>query len=73
MPIKVYHPDHGFVLTNDQTEIDALVAKGGQIVVKCKEAFANEEVKETPKDEVLNDGGICVTTNPPKYIPNKRR
>ena len=37
MPIKVYHPDHGFVLTNDKTEIDMLVAKGGKVVVKNAE------------------------------------
>lgn len=44
MPIKVYHPDHGFVLTGDQREVDALVAKGGKIVIKNKEAFLNDVV-----------------------------
>lgn len=68
MPIKVYHPDHGFVLTNDQTEIDMLVAKGGKIVIKNNEAFAVEE-PAIPQDNV----GICITTNPPRYINNKRK
>lgn len=29
MPIRVFHPDHGYVLTSDQKEIDDLLARGG--------------------------------------------
>ena len=54
MPIKVYHPDHGFVLTNDKAEIDILVAKGGKIVTKNREVLnETEKTQETPKAEVL--------------------
>jgi hypothetical protein len=37
MPIKIYHPDHGIVLTNEKDVIDSLVAKGGKIIKKNKE------------------------------------
>ena len=47
MPTKIFHPDHGFVLTGDQHEVDALVAKGGKIVIK------NNEINKKP--EIVND------------------
>ncbi len=47
MPIKIYHPDHGFVLTNDNAEIAGLLAKGGKVIVKNKEA----EITTPPKHE----------------------
>lgn len=31
MPIRVFHPDHGYVLTSDQKEIDDLLARGGSL------------------------------------------
>ncbi len=31
MPTRIYHKDHGYVITNDQAEIDMLLAKGGDI------------------------------------------
>lgn len=31
MPIRVFHPDHGYVLTSDQAEIDKLLASGGSL------------------------------------------
>ena len=31
MPIRVFHPDHGYVLTSDQNEIDDLLARGGSL------------------------------------------
>lgn len=77
MPIKVYHPDHGFVLTNDQTEIDMLVAKGGKVVIKNSEVIyeprkvelehevpseQHQKTEEAPKAEVLGK---------PKHINRK--
>ena len=29
MPSKIYHKDHGFILTSDDTEIKALITRGG--------------------------------------------
>ena len=57
MPIKVYHPAHGFVLTNDQAEADLLVFNGGKIVIKNREAFKNEaeERKEAAKTKILSE------------------
>lgn len=37
--MRIFHPDHGYVITNDQQEIDKLLAKGGQV-----------EDKKTPQD-----------------------
>jgi len=55
MPVKIYHPDHGFVFANQQSEIDALLAKGGKIVVKNKEieiaAVKHEEADPKTKKE----------------------
>lgn len=31
MPIRVFHTDHGYVLTSDQKEIDDLLARGGSL------------------------------------------
>ena len=47
MAVKVYHPRHGFMFLTDQKEINRLVAIGGKVVVKNKEAFDTEvEEKE---------------------------
>jgi Ser-tRNA(Ala) deacylase AlaX len=55
MPIKIYHPDHGFVFANQQVEIDALLAKGGKVVVKNKEveitAVKHEEAEPKSKKD----------------------
>lgn len=53
MAIKIFHPDHGYVITSDQDQINMLLEKGGEIVVK-KEIIANEneEIKEATKAEV---------------------
>lgn len=29
MAIRIYHPDHGYVITGDQEQIEMLLAKGG--------------------------------------------
>lgn len=59
MPIKIFHPDHGFVLTGDQQEADALVAKGGKIVIKNKEINSNEneKVEEATEAKLLRPRG----------------
>ncbi len=46
MATKVYHPKHGFLFLTDQKEINRLVAIGGKVVVKNREAFEEEEVRE---------------------------
>jgi hypothetical protein len=42
--MRIFHPDHGYVITNDQQEIDKLLAKGGQV-----------EDKKTPQDPMPED------------------
>lgn len=50
MPIRVFHPDHGYVLTSDQTEIDKLIASGGSLdAPKQKE----KEILEIPIKQEL--------------------
>lgn len=34
MSVKIFHKDHGYVITNDQDIIDMLLAKGGIETVK---------------------------------------
>jgi hypothetical protein len=51
MPTRIYHPDHGYVLSSDDTEIKALLAKGGVI---AKEKIQNGKAEETNKTEVLS-------------------
>lgn len=38
MPVKIYHPKRGYVLTNNNFEVDELLAEGGVIVKKNREA-----------------------------------
>lgn len=42
---KIYHKDHGFVITTDQDQINELLAKGGGMVNKCSEYGKPEEPK----------------------------
>lgn len=35
MAVKIFHKDHGFVITSDQEMIDMLLAKGGIITTKA--------------------------------------
>jgi len=42
--MRIFHPDHGYVITNDQQEIDKMLAKGGQV-----------EDKKTPQDPMPED------------------
>jgi len=42
--MRIFHPDHGYVITNDQNEINMLLAKGGQV-----------EDKKTPQDPMPED------------------
>ena len=43
MPIKIYHPKRGYVLTNNNFEVDELLAEGGVIVKKNREAVPDPE------------------------------
>lgn len=54
MPTKIFHPDHGYVLSSDKAEIDALIAKGGQIVKGKIDELKKTE--EAPKTKVLTRG-----------------
>jgi len=65
MATKIYHKDHGYVLTSDPAIIDMILAKGGEIVTKNKEP----EVKAELLVDVAQDDGLCVTTYPSSYEP----
>lgn len=43
MPVKIYHPKRGYVLTNNNFEVDELLAEGGVIVKKNREAEPTPE------------------------------
>lgn len=49
MPTKIYHPNHGFVLSGDDVEIKRLVDAGGVIVKKNKDIEPKIEEVEEPK------------------------
>ncbi len=46
MPTKIYHKDHGIVITNNPDEIAEILAKGGVKVIK------NKELLDPPKPEL---------------------
>ncbi len=51
MPTKIYHKDHGIVITNDPEEISALIAKGGVKVIKNKDLLDAPKPAEKPKNK----------------------
>ena len=75
MPSKIYHKDHGFILTSDDTEIKELISRGG---IDCTDRpndyirrlihpeFYKEEIKIEPIIEpVLNiEDSVQVTEEP---------
>lgn len=52
MPVKIYHPKRGYVLTNNNFEVDELLAEGGVIVKKNREAEP-EPIPEPVQEENL--------------------
>ena len=48
--MRIFHPDHGYVITNDQQEIDKLLAKGGQV-----EKAKLQPVKQDPMPEDIKE------------------
>ena len=46
--MRIFHPDHGYVITNDQKEIDMLLAKGGQV-----EKAKLQPVKQDPMPKAI--------------------
>jgi len=57
MPIRVFHPDHGYVLTSDQKEIDDLLARGG-LLDAPKQQEQEQEVLEIPIKQELPKAAI---------------
>jgi len=51
MPVKIYHPKRGYVLTNNNFEVDELLAEGGVIVKKNREAEPIPEPIPEPVQE----------------------
>lgn len=68
METKLYHRDHGFVITTDQGQINELLAKGAELVDKCsnygniaKTEFAEEVPTETEPTKPV----VVEKRNPP--------
>jgi hypothetical protein len=59
MPIRVFHPDHGYVLTSDQKEIDDLLARGGSL--------------DAPKQQEQNILEIPIKQELPKAVITPKR
>lgn len=53
MPVKIYHPKRGYVLTNNNFEVDELLAEGGVIVKKNREAEPMSSLAQ--EDDLIGD------------------
>lgn len=53
MPVKIYHPKRGYVLTNNNFEVDELLAEGGVIVKKNREAEPTSSLAQ--EDDLIGD------------------
>lgn len=53
MPVKIYHPKRGYVLTNNNFEVDELIAEGGVIVKKNREAEPMSSLAQ--EDDLIGD------------------
>ena len=51
MPVKIYHPKRGYVLTTNNFEVDELLAEGGVIIKKNREAEPTPEPIPEPIPE----------------------
>lgn len=57
MAVKIFHKDHGFVITADQDIIDMLLAKGGIITSKANAMPNNPAQKEIVKPQPIKRKG----------------
>lgn len=55
MPIKIYHPKRGYVLTNNNFEVDELLAEGGVIIKKNREAEPASDPEPVQEDNLIGD------------------
>lgn len=55
MPIKIYHPKRGYVLTNNNFEVDELLAEGGVIVKKNRDAEPEPIPEPVQEDNLIGD------------------
>lgn len=53
MPVKIYHPKRGYVLTNNNFEVDELLAEGGVIIKKNREAEPMSSLAQ--EDDLIGD------------------
>jgi hypothetical protein len=65
MPVKIYHPKRGYVLTNNNFEVDELLAEGGVIVKKNREA----EPVPVPDPETVQEENLIGDVEPYKPEP----
>lgn len=73
MPIKIYHPKRGFVLTNNNFEVDDLLAEGGKIVKKNREVDPIEPVKESTHSLIGDIDTLEVEPAPAVIKPQIKR
>lgn len=75
MPVKIYHPKRGYVLTNNNFEVDELLAEGGVIVKKNREAEPMSSLAQ--EDDLIGDveslkpEQVAVVTRRPAQLKSK--
>lgn len=68
---KIYHKDHGFVITTDKFQIDELLAKGGELVGKCSEHGKPAEPEQL-KGDTLENIEVNVSKSQAKRMKHQR-
>ena len=68
---KIYHKDHGFVITTDQDQINELLAKGGELVDKCSD-YGKPAEPEQIKGDSLENIEVNVTKSQAKRLKHQR-
>jgi len=75
MPVKIYHPKRGYVLTNNNFEVDELLAEGGVIIKKNREAEPMSSLAQ--EDDLIGDveslkpEQVAVVTRRPAHRKSK--
>lgn len=53
MPIRIFHPDHGYVVTSDPDVIDEILKKGGIVGSIKADPAPKEEVVAKPQPKPM--------------------
>lgn len=63
---RIFHPNRGIVITNDQAIIDEILAEGGKIINNLSEVKRLEVQTAKPESEALDD---LIGDDPVEKIP----